>query len=116
MIVELIKPQGRFRIFKRSRYRLVSEILIAGNVVPVDFISDGASLPPLVRIFFDPMGIWAEAAFLHDYLLKKMSREEAALNFYSAMRELGVPYWVRKLFYGAVRVYDFYVLHIVNNA
>ena len=108
MIVELIKPHGRFRIFKRSRFKLLNEIFIAGKVVPVGFISDGASLPTVVRVFFDPMGIWAEAAFLHDYLLTKVSRAEAALNFYLAMHELGVPSWVRNLFYGCVRLYDIY--------
>lgn len=108
MIVQVIKPQGALRVFKRSSYKLVEEIAIAGEVVPAGFISDGASLPPFVRGLFDPMGIWAEAAFLHDFLLTKLSRREAAKGFKAAMRELGVPVVIRDLFYGCVRLYDIY--------
>jgi hypothetical protein len=108
MIVQLIKPAGRFRVFKRSQYLLVQPIHIAGEIIPAGFVSDGASLPPFVRGLFDPMGIWAEAAFLHDYLLTERTRAEAAKGFKNAMRELGVPPIVRDLFFGFVRLYDGY--------
>lgn len=106
--LELIVPTGRWRYFKRSVYRLLKPVTIAGVTIPAGFTTDGATLPPVVRICFDPMGIWAEAAFLHDYLLKcnPDKRCVASSKFNEAMRELGVPKTIRKSFYSAVRAYD----------
>lgn len=109
MKVELIKPTGRWRVFRRPKFKLIASIFVCGYEIPAGFISDGATLPPVVRSIFDPMGVWAEAAFLHDFLLRDRSRAFAAAEFYRAMDAFNVPPVVRDLFFVAVRAYDFYV-------
>lgn len=106
MIIELIVPTGKFRVFKRSRYRLKEDLFVDGTRIPSGTVSDGASLPFFVRTFLDPMGIWAEAAFLHDYLYNRINRKDAAKRFKAAMRASGTPEYICQAFYLAVRFAD----------
>lgn len=106
MIVQLIKPQGRWKVFRRTKYRLHVPLVVVGHTVPAGFVTDGASLPRLALLFFDPLGLWAEAAVLHDWLLRSHSRPYAAQEFLEAMFSLGVPRPVAYSFYGAVRLRD----------
>lgn len=107
MKIELIKPTGRLRLFKRSKYKLVEPIHLGNFFVPKGFVSDGATLPFFVLWLFDPMGVWAEAAFVHDYYLTKYPREKADSDFYDAMTELGIPKVIKKMFYYAVSLKSF---------
>jgi len=105
--LEVIPPTGRWRAFQRSRYKLLEDATIGRYTVPAGFVTDGASLPPLVRGFFDPLGEWGRAAVLHDYLLSiGTERDQAAHEFRETMKDDGVTPAARQIFYWAVRVWD----------
>ncbi len=75
--------------------------------VPAGFLTDFASIP---RIFWSilghPMGRYAAAAVLHDYLYFKglYSRKRCDQIFKEAMAVLNVPKLKRKLIYRFVRL------------
>lgn len=75
--------------------------------VPVDFVTDFASVPRLLWPLFPPAGPWCEASVIHDYLCGQVgcSRFLADGIFREAMYRLGVPVWRRVLMYYAVRMY-----------
>lgn len=105
--VEVIPPTGLLRAFKRSKYRLLESVQAGDYLVPRGFVTDGASLPPMVRGWFDPMGEWGRASILHDWLLARgVPRRVAAHEFREQMKADGVTPAVRQLFYLAVRVWD----------
>lgn len=95
------------RFWHRPRYSLGEDIVIAGHKVPAGFTSDGATIPGFLLWPFSPMGPWAPAAWLHDYLLSKgYPRRVAARRFYTAMGELEIWPPVRWCFYLGVRAWD----------
>lgn len=96
------------RFWHRVEYTLTADVYIASHKVPQGFRTDGATIPFFLRWAFSPMGPWAPAAWLHDYLLSKdaYTREMAAKVFYRAMGELGIPQPIRKGFYLGVRAWD----------
>ena len=107
--VELIPPTGLYRAFKRTAYRLLEDVQVGGITVPAGFITDFASLPPIVRGLFDPLGEWAKPALAHDWRLENgFSRQEAAHEFREDMKDQGVTPAVRQVFYWAVRTWDFF--------
>ncbi len=75
--------------------------------VPVGFVTDFASIPPLAQILIQPFGRHAPAAVVHDYLYAvgaSRARKYADLLFRQAMREAGVAFVRRWLMYLAVRL------------
>lgn len=78
----------------------------SGNfvVVPIGFISDGASIPWPVNIVFPRWGRkYRRPAVLHDFLLDIGTRRSTADQiFREAMKACGVPLPVRWTFYYAV--------------
>ena len=71
------------------------------HTVPAGFITDLASIPPILFPWFRPDGEYAQAAILHDYLywMQDMTREEADDIFRIAMRDLEVaPETVNRIF------------------
>ena len=81
----------------------------SGEVITIEegFITDGASIPKFAwSVIGGPMGKYAAAAVVHDYLYKVQSytRKKADLIFYEAMQVLKVPFWKRWLMHKAVRV------------
>jgi hypothetical protein len=79
-------------------------------VVPKNTITDGASIP---RIFWSiighPMGRYAQAAVLHDYMyrLHLRPRKECDDIFYEAMGVLKVADWKRNIMYISLRLFGF---------
>lgn len=78
--------------------------------VPAGFVTDLASVPRILWTLLPPHGRYAKAAILHDYLLtlsrkRQLSRYEADIIFYEAMRVLNVPMWQAWLMYKAVSLY-----------
>ena len=75
--------------------------------VPVNFISDGASIPRFAWIVVGSpwSGIFPYAAVIHDwgYHSQTMKRRKVDLIFLEAMRILGVSWWKRKVMFYAVR-------------
>jgi hypothetical protein len=78
--------------------------------VPIGFVTDLASIPRLFQLFISKMGRHRKAAVLHDYLYSentaylKVSREQADIVFYDAMRDEDVPLWKSWSMYRAVRL------------
>lgn len=74
-------------------------------VIPSNFVSDGASIPRWARPFLDPWGRVGLAALLHDYLLTidSLSKWQADLQFFYALRSLGVPAFQATVMFFAVR-------------
>lgn len=81
----------------------------SGEVVriPKGFITDGASIPKFAwSIIGGPLGRYAAAAVVHDYLYHKKiySRSKADAIFLEAMGVLKVPWWKRRTMWLAVRM------------
>ena len=78
--------------------------------VPAGFVTDFASIPWGLWNMFPPLGPWARAAIVHDYLYEtgglggKYTRKEADQVFREAMAVVGVPAWQRSVMYRAVRL------------
>lgn len=76
-------------------------------VVPTGFITDLASIPPLLRRLMKPDGKYAKAAVIHDWMYVRggLPRQTADRIFLEAMGVLNVPGWQRSLIYTAVRLF-----------
>lgn len=90
--------------------------------VPMGFLSDGATVPRILRSFVGTMGRHSQAAVLHDYLTethlisvndsltgevsdKAIDRATADKIFYESLEVLGVPAWKRTLIRLGVDIY-----------
>lgn len=82
-------------------------------IVPKGFVTDFASVPWFAWPLLPPLGSYAPAALLHDYVyfLKGrltesviLSRKEADILFRDIMIDLGVGGITRRMIYGAVRM------------
>ena len=90
--------------------------------VPVGFLSDGASVPRILRSFVGTMGRHSQAAVLHDYLTEThlisvknsltgkvsdqtIDRASVDKIFYESLEVLDVPAWKRTLIRLGVDIY-----------
>ncbi len=82
-----------------GRRRFVLDIIRSGA------LTDGASIPSLLRPWLDPWGRGAPAYIWHDDLLRRsdVPKWEADLLFLYALRSLGIPALKATLMYFAVR-------------
>lgn len=95
-------------------FRLLSDLIYEheryGRIVAVKgFITDFASVPVFFSRLVPRVGILRDAAVIHDWIYrggenKRFSRKQADQIFLDAMKDLGVPWWRRKLAYWGVRV------------
>lgn len=82
---------------------------------PIDFVSDGASIPRFAWIIVGSpwSGVFPYAAVIHDFLYSKLgkldnktyTRYQCDKIFLEAMRVLGVSWWKRRIMYRAVRMW-----------
>lgn len=103
---------------------VIDFILPDGRVcrVPRNFQWDGASIPRWARWFIgQPMGKYALAALLHDWLYSsrilgdtKNGRQEADELFLTVMEQLDISWWRRKSMYRAVRFGGGYPYHMTD--
>jgi len=88
--------------------------------IPVDYLTDGASVPRLFWDLLPPWGQYGQAAVVHDWLCENLTvdvkgvatpivRREADKAFKEGMEALNVPSWKRNLMYMAVRGYTAYL-------
>lgn len=93
----------------KNRYRVAQAWMVMSFIVPMGFVTDGASIPKFFWFFigspFDPQ--FAEAAVLHDWMYSSSSNH--ALNrlatdivFKQMLLKAGVPKWKARLMYFAV--------------
>ncbi|QYR65715.1 DUF1353 domain-containing protein [Fusobacterium animalis] len=78
--------------------------------VPKGFITDLASVPRILWIFFPPFGKYTRAAIIHDYLYSELNdtfinRYWADKIFIFIMKEHGVSAYKRVSMYRAVRMF-----------
>lgn len=75
-------------------------------VIPPGTVTDGASVPWLLRWLFPQQGRYTRASLAHDYLYDNRigTRPEADRNFLHLMLADNVPAWKAYLFYFAVKV------------
>ena len=97
----------RFELVEEFEYRVSNEYREDIITVPIGFRTDFASVPRPLWSFLPPVGLYAKAAVIHDYLYESKSRprKEADEIFLEAMVILGVPRWKRTLMFWAVRVF-----------
>lgn len=112
LLVEITQKQ----IQGRTLARIINPF--SYRVGPVDFIrvpkgfeTDFASVPRALWAVVPPLGRYAKAAVIHDWLYYRQdrSRKEADLIFFEAMRVLGVGRARRNSMYWAVRQFGWIV-------
>jgi hypothetical protein len=88
--------------------------------IPLQYLTDGASVPSMFWNWLPPWGTYGQAAVVHDWLCEQLTitvkgvptpitRADADRAFKQGMKALGVPSWKRNIMYIAVRVYSKYV-------
>lgn len=80
--------------------------------VPTGYLSDGASVPVLIRWLLPAWGIYGQCAVLHDYLCETwrtnkrfLTRKELDNIFFESMVVAKVPKWKQKLITFGVNIY-----------
>lgn len=83
---------------------LLEDIEYEGITVPKGFVTDGASIPNLLRFRFPHGGKKFFGACVHDWLYRNGigTHKEADKIFFKAMCDNGVPRWDAKLMYCGV--------------
>lgn len=104
--VEIILPSSWYRL---PRYRLIQPIQVGDVVIPSGYITDGATVPLLLRWLFPPTGRYFPAAVVHDYILDtEKDWPHANRLFGEALVECDLPRWRRYPMYAAVKLYGAY--------
>ena len=106
------KPRGTF--VGKGQWKLIRPFVynsrLKGKItVPIDTITDGASIPRFLWCLLGSpwSGRYAPGAIVHDFLYqeKKFTRKEADLVFLESMEVLKVPLWKRRVMYRALRLF-----------
>lgn len=101
----LLIPAKNGKHFKLERGFCV-EVLEEKVEVPSGFITDLASIPKAFNSFYPSHGKYTRATLVHDYLYSeqsKISRNKADKIFLKLMKDDGVDFVTRTIFYTAVR-------------
>lgn len=83
---------------------------VLGFVVPYGFVSDGDTMPRVVRLFWDSEDRRKKrlrAAILHDYLytVHYLSRSEADLIYFMTLVSEGYPTWMATVEWASIRLF-----------
>ena len=75
--------------------------------VPAGLLTDFASIPKILKIFFSSGAILSRSALVHDWLYSScsVSRKEADITFRELLKVEGVNLSTRYSFYWAVRLF-----------
>jgi len=86
---------------------VVQSETIGRFIVPLGFISDGASVPRWFWSIFPPFGKYLEAAVAHDYIYAeayhKFTKEQADTLFLELLKLLDIGFIKRNTMYTAVK-------------
>ena len=103
--------------WERAKWELVEEYT-SGNgevTVPIGFITDGASIPFIARMWFSPTGRYFGAAIVHDYILVTEHDWKKANNqFKQELNALGVSKWRKTLLLAAVRTWAWFLKNVLR--
>ena len=96
-----------FQLIREFEYHSKCGIVVT---VPVDFVTDFASVPPIFYSLVPPIGDTNIATLVHDFLYSTqcpidLSRKKADEIFLEIMVDRGVSKIKRNLMYRAVRVF-----------
>lgn len=106
---ELITKQ-----YNKNKRKLVKDYVYEVNgykiTVPKGFVTDGASVPDVLKPIYNPFGKYFPAAIVHDYLYSEyndtgINRTLADKIFNFIMKELKISRLTRRKFYIAVRCF-----------
>lgn len=113
--IEEITPGKRWRLMDPIRFEAGAEGSGQWITVPAGFLTDGATLPPFLRLFLAVWGSYGRAAALHDYLYARLragdphplapTRRAADAEFLLAMRACGTRPALARLMWAAVRLF-----------
>ncbi len=92
---------------KPGSWRLVQSLKIMGHIIPMNFETDGASIPWGFQWLIKKGGRLFAPAIMHDFFYQtgRHPRSVADALFLHAMWENGVGYWKRTIIYFAVRLF-----------
>lgn len=104
----LTEPIGDNKWILKEEYKYEINGFII--IVPKGFITDLASVPRILWVFFPPFGKYTRAAIIHDYLYSELNdtfinRYWADKIFIFIMKEHGVSTYKRVSMYRAVRMF-----------
>lgn len=112
--MELTKLKTKECLLKKGKRKLTQVYVYEINgyriTVPKGFITDGASVPDILKPIYNPFGRYFPAAVVHDYLYSKyndigINRTLADKIFNFIMKELKIDRSTRRKFYLAVRCF-----------
>lgn len=116
LVVEPLDDERKWRIVEPFDYIATFGTISWTISVPVDFITDFASIPRAFWSILPPTGRYGKAAVIHDFLYIQANakipgteieivKAMADRIFYDAMGVLGVPQWQRVVMYTAVSMF-----------
>lgn len=115
----LVKPSVKSLDPNLTTWELQGQLIYSGSEeirVPVKFVTDFASIPKQLQWIRHPIGSYAWACVLHDYLLSQgLSRAYCLRMFREALVAEGVNKIQRIILVGAVASYDLYLKFLKNN-
>lgn len=105
-IVEILpkSTRGRFKIIVPIKHTLANGVQL---IIPIDYISNGASIPKLLRGIFSQQGVYLMPSIVHDYLYDNnlYSREFVDRQFLLDMGKVGTNKFTKWLFYYVIRIF-----------
>ena len=92
---------------KTRHWKLVQALKYRAFLVPIGFVTDGASIPIGLRWYFPHGGAKFPASVMHDFLYKTApcTQLQADKVFYNMMIENGVGKFRAKLMFQALRLF-----------
>lgn len=105
-IVEILpkSTRGRFKIYVPIKHKLINGKEL---IIPIDYVSNGASIPRLLRGIYSQQGKYVMPSIVHDYLYdnKLYSRKFADRQFLLDMDKTNTNVVTKWLFYYIVRIF-----------
>jgi hypothetical protein len=105
-IVEILpkSTRGRFKIKAPIKHTLHNGVQL---IIPIDYISNGASIPKPLRGIFSQQGVYLMPSIIHDYLYDNnlYSREFVDRQFLLDMGKVGTNKLTKWLFYYVIRIF-----------
>lgn len=105
-IVEILpkSTRGRFKIKAPIKHTLANG---AQLIIPIDYVSNGASIPRLLRGIYSQQGVYVMPSIIHDYLYDNNyhSRAFSDRQFLLDMGKVGTNKFTKWLFYYVIRIF-----------
>jgi len=103
-IVVMFIPATKW--YKKSKWKLMNHYTSVNKevTVPVGYVTDGASIPSFLSMFFSPTGKYFGAAIVHDYVISEEKNWGRANDqFNKELKALGIAKWRRNILLWGVK-------------